>query len=283
MVARHRNRSAITLVEVLVTTAIIAVLIAILIPAVQRVREAAARTASANNLRQIIMAAHGFSNTHADRFPVIDGAKSSCNPEQSFLIALFPYVGVTWNLSLAEMAAQNINYPLQIVTYVSPADPTAYDPARGFLTSYAANAQVFINGCALGRSFADGSSNTIALAEHYAVCNNTPFVYVWYQASGHRATFADGGPNVLHYANEGDDWPVTTGQPPQSNGMWPGTFQVAPRVSSCNPKLAQTPHTSGMLVAMGDGSSRSLAPGMSPFTYWGAVTPARGEILGGDW
>ena len=61
------------------------------------------------------------------------------------------------------------------------------------------------------------------------------------------------------------------------------TFQTVPSIRNCNPALAQTPHRSGMLVAMGDGSVRILAPGMSEATYWAAVTPAGGEILGPDW
>ena len=49
------------------------------------------------------------------------------------------------------------------------------------------------------------------------------------------------------------------------------------------PSIAQTPHSAGMLVALADGSVRTLAPSMSPATYWGAVTPNGGEALGSDW
>ena len=54
-------------------------------------------------------------------------------------------------------------------------------------------------------------------------------------------------------------------------------------MSDCDPHLAQTPHSGGMLAAMCDGSVRTLAGGMSPATYWGAVTPDGGEVLGSDW
>ena len=61
-------------------------------------------------------------------------------------------------------------------------------------------------------------------------------------------------------------------------------FQVRPTpfVGNCDPTRAATAHDA-MVVGLADGSVRTLAPTMSGKTWWSAVTPAEGEVLGSDW
>jgi type II secretory pathway pseudopilin PulG len=278
-------RKAVTLLELLVVVFVLSILIALLIPAVQKAREAALRTQSLNNLRQLALASANYAAVHQERLPAL-GA-----PATAF-ISLMPYLDLDDVYKAITFQVQVKKIDWVVPQFLNPLDPSPLPSfillgpgAHPPIASYAVNAFAFDNAPSLSATFRDGTSQTILFTEHYWNCSDHVFSYanpsptprisnMW----GGRATVADGGP-VGNGKNSGDFYPITQGNPPFSAAEGDRTFQVAPRPKDCDPRLPNASSSTGLQAAFADGSVQIFAAGVSPRVFWGAITPAGGEIV----
>jgi prepilin-type N-terminal cleavage/methylation domain-containing protein len=282
-----QRRRGFTLVELLVVIAIIGILIALLLPAVQKVREAAARIKCQNNLKQTALATINCTDTNSGVIPPGDGLYpyEGQIPYNSYACVFFhilPYMemGDSYYACLqpTDPHGSNGNLPTyspfwnvlqgNFKTFVCPSDPTNTSTGgwNSGLNSYAYNAQVFLidwNGRnRYPASITDGVSNTIFFTEKEASCDG--FWPDW------GASIAD--------PNGGTSFPQPTGPA--------AIFVMQPDLPCATPLLngtASSWHTEGINVALGDGSCRFVSQTISANTWWAALTINGGEVLGADW
>jgi prepilin-type N-terminal cleavage/methylation domain-containing protein len=310
---KHRTTGAFTLIELLVVIAIIAILIGLLLPAVQKVREAAARSKCQNNVKQIGLAVHNFQVTYSKvpqaeamsyaTAPYGNVPASVCGTSGSIFFFLLPYLEQN-NLYTAANG-NSLTLAAQVVPgFICPSDPSNSNASswggcgamdglsvqRDNLGSccYAANFMVFNPQTprSIEVAMPDGTSVTVMFAERFMDCSPssggcTLPAWAW-------NTIANGGDNWASptfgafNANPNNQYYNVNAEGAQfSYGSV--AFQGGPSVQSCNWYVTQGGHTATMIVGLGDGSARGVTQGISVNTWVLACTPNDGGVLGSDW
>src|SRR5579871_1682181 len=172
--SRSKRRSGFTLIELLVVIAIIAVLIGLLLPAIQKVREAANRMACSNNLKQLGLAAHNYDSTFGALPPGYLGPKPIQPLDSTNLPDKFQSVGVLVYL-LPYLEANNIynvlkvNLDRNVYTLANPpmsqSDSSAwykYDPPPKYYDWQMAQAQLKVFTCPSDNVSDDPASTGVA-------------------------------------------------------------------------------------------------------------------------
>ena len=289
-IRRSMRSYGFTLIELLVVIAIIAVLVGLLVPAVQKVREAANRMSCSNNIKQIGLGMHNYHSSFAklppmSRYNPRPGLTTSGEQAEkgNLWIYLLPYIEQDNIYKLSAFpsprnpsiddgatAAKALGSKV-IKTYLCPSDGNN-QPAETWtngwvVANYVANHDAFHNpndGGWMGAwdsgsnsyqatlgGYKDGTSNVIGVTEAYARCKNTGTLWA------HETVTPD-------WHAMFNDWTARGAN---------SKFQVMPTLAQCNPNLPQQIHAGGINILLMDGSVRNVASSINPVTWERAIYP----------
>lgn len=287
------RRRAFTLLELIVVMAIIGLVAALILAAVQRVRESAARAACANRLREIALAAHGY-HTALSVLPSGHSSAVSGSPthDMSWLTRLLPYLEQTSLWAQAEADYRRSPNPFRtpphtglatvVPAYTCPSDDRVLRPAetQGFFvafTSYIGNQGTdFLtpNGVLFSESrvhfsdITDGTSNTLLSGERPPSADL--FFGWWYAGTGQRGTGSCDAVLGVRERNAGGT--ATQMCPVGPYHYRPGRFD-----SQCDLFHFWSPH-------LGGGANFAFADGSVRFVTYASddVLPALATRSGGE-